>query len=548
MDVPREMNVENTDSSKATVESAVAAVTGRQRFSLVLVDAGSFPDSRLASLLRPSDHVHVMDDRGLASKVEALGCTVTSSTKKHEGIGEAISEAAERNAAIILTGAPKHSKKWLNNLISASIRASEAGTPLVSVNVLRAEHDPEGPVHAVAEEPFVTGYAALMAVGMGAIGDRDVHVVVPSTEHVHVRHDEVLRMARGLADEEGVNISVKTDPSPVDWALAHEQETPVTVVGIVHAPAGHGHRAATSEKDEGSAPPLRLLKEGTGDVIMVLDGVTLSRGETVGLRVAKAVGTGVLAAGAMSAVAGPAAAATTVASSAEPVAVATQDAPGASMNSSGAVEDVAQARGTPHESASQDWPTQSWQGPTTEAPLIEIDAYLDGPNPTVTERPTQQTQTPQAQIPQTQIPQSLTPLMPQTPPQTTPPQGQAPVGQRRVPTHRELANLSHASKATPDQDGATLPSQTANSTATDSGGDGGEGQKSGSGSVAFTGAEGQKSGSGSVAFTGAEDGVLAAGATALIAAGAGLVAASRRRKRDEDDPGEGAAEDLAPQG
>ncbi len=277
----------------------------------VVLDAGTFPRSRVADVAALASHIRVVGDRGIADALREAGVADVS-VSEGRTIADAVRVTADARAPIIFCGEPRKAEKAVTSALSAITDRSGPQLPVAAVMVMRAQPPADGPLCPLAERSFVSGYGVLFSMMLAGKTGRNVRAVTPQTDRLKATHSAVVNTAMDLARQSGTRIDVISDPAPRTWAIENSDRLGGIFCGVLEArgdsKSGGGKIARKAGAEFETA--VALIEKASCDVVVVLDRVSLMHGASAGAHVAKVIGAAMVATVAVGGVAAPAAAAT----------------------------------------------------------------------------------------------------------------------------------------------------------------------------------------------------------------------------------------------
>jgi hypothetical protein len=277
----------------------------------VLLDAGGFPETRIADVAALVSRVHVVGDRGAASALREAGVADVS-VSDGGSIEDAVRATAAMSAPVIFCGQPDKPRKMVGSAVSAITRQDGPRLPVAAIMVMRPEPPVSDELCAIAEHAFVSGYGLLFSILLADLTQSDVRIVVPRKDDYKATHADVVRSATGFARYVDVRVTMHTDPAPRSWAIANSPRLGAVFCGVLQATGRtSGDRVkVTAKAGDEIYTAVELIEEASCDVVVVLDNISLVHGKTIGAQVAKMIGAAMVASLAVGGAAAPAVAAT----------------------------------------------------------------------------------------------------------------------------------------------------------------------------------------------------------------------------------------------
>ncbi len=251
------------------------------------------------------------------SAIGAMTATATIPTEflqleRHEGIRHALAVAAERGLCVAYVPTPtEHPGQVLRKCVQAVGTAGDEALPALAVRFVR-EREQDGPVVEVTPAQTDAGFVALFAICLAMSTEQPLHILRLADDdmvddEVDVRATEQLDVARAMIARDGVPVLDEWDLSD-DWSgevRAEAADASAVVVGLGGlAVTGRKWTAPTELPDavletRSGALVHDLVRDHPGDVVVVIDGISLRHGMLPGAAAASTVaatmGTGALA-------------------------------------------------------------------------------------------------------------------------------------------------------------------------------------------------------------------------------------------------------------
>ena len=311
------------EKAQQTEQTNKLGGTAPGEVGFVLLDDGRFPLDRAARIARQADRIAVLGGDGeLAEMIRPYCQQVTAVASSDPDVAEAIALAAQMDAVLVMAGRPKSAHHFLESAVTGSLEALEQGKSALGVAVLRSTRSNKGPVAVVAQDRWVSGYAAYYGVGWAASTGRSNLMVMPPGIKPEARHEEVQEQALNLAQAADVDFTVQMESEPIEWAIDQSKHLNAVVVGVLNAEGRvDGDEVKLRRRGGHLGAAGKILRKADCDVLMILDAISLAEGPKAGAKVAAALGATLLTTAAVAGAAGPAAAAPTGDGGADDVAI-----------------------------------------------------------------------------------------------------------------------------------------------------------------------------------------------------------------------------------